>query len=41
MQVQLYMHVLEVPSEKDQQADSAQWRIAPFRLRYQVDEKAE
>ena len=30
MQVELYMHILEVPSEKDQQADSAQWRIAPW-----------
>ena len=41
MQVQLYMHVLEVPSEKDQKANSAQWRIAPFILRYQGDEKAQ
>ena len=41
MQVQLYMHILEVPWEKDRQADSAQWRIAPFRLRYQGDEKAQ
>lgn len=41
MQAQLYMHVLVVPSEKDIQADSAQRRIAPFRLRYRGDEKAE
>ena len=41
MQVELYMHILEVPSEKDQQADSAQWRIARYRLCYQGDEKAQ
>ena len=38
MQVQLYMHVLEVPSEK-KKANSAQRRMAPFRLRYQDDDK--
>jgi hypothetical protein len=40
MQVQLYMHVLKVPSEKDQPPDGARWRIAPFRLRYPGDKKA-
>ena len=35
------MHIVEGPGEKDRQADSAQRRIAPFRLRYQGDEKAQ
>ena len=41
MQVQLCMHILEVPCEKDRKADSDQWRIALCRLRYQGDEQAQ
>jgi len=29
----LYTHGLEMPSEKEQQPDSKQWRNAPFRVR--------
>jgi len=41
MHVKLFILFVERPWEKDRQADSAQWRIAPFRLRYQGDEKAQ
>ena len=41
MHVKLFIHFVERPWEKDRQADSAQWRIAPFRLRYQGDDKAQ
>ena len=40
MQVQVYMHMLEVPWEEDRQTDRAHWRIAPFRLRHYGDEIA-
>ena len=41
MQVQLNMHVFEMASHRDQRADSVQGRSAPYRIRYQGDEKAE